>query len=513
MTNSLSDLPPELLTKIIEELALLYDESRQTQNDQISYGREYVKRPQHLDSLRFRYIHHIPWSSTSMSFRHLLAPYIFASVELRNENKCGASLNALATGQHAHLIKEINYYGSAPSNSKKESESRDSPDNAEKSQQNAGSVLVKGLDVNESASSFMDGTSESKSFWKVAGILPESVEMVLSNLQRFPCLELLTIEFSYTLYDLPEGMDLCSEEETKEQIEADEETQAWRALMAKTYDALANNKEIYAKSLELRDLIYKRPSTFTNQSFHDFLGHIEKFSLSLRGEDNGAGWKTNRAEEYSAFASKLDMFFFNHLSQVTSVTIKASKEGPLGLPSANSWSLVPLALEKNQMPYLKELHLEYIVLCPQLTDFLIGHTATLERLSMHHCFVETIGTMTEEDLSWDRLFNSLYDAGFSKLRQVEILPLDLPLLVGAYIQDYETRTRDKNDILHITNQILLDSDPGRRLFAYTIVDDKYGMLFPNEEEILNSLRNGKDQVSYDRLMQKVDAIAANDDVQ
>lgn len=443
-----------------------------------------------------------------MSFRHLLAPYIFASVELQNENICGASLNALATGQHAHLIKEINFYGSAPTNSNKESESTDFHNNAGKFPQNA-----------ESVSSLVNVTSESKgederkSFRNVEEIFPETVGMVLSNLQRFPCLELLSIEFSYTLYGLPEGMDICSNEETEEQIEADEETQAWRALMAKTYEALANNKEIYAKCLELRDLIYKRPSTFTNQSFYDFLGHIEKFSLSLRGEDNGAGWNLNRAEEYSAFASKLDMFLFNHLSQVTSVAIKAPKEGPLGFPSANSWNQVPLALEKDQMPYLKNLHLEYIVLCPHLIDFLIGHTATLERLSMHHCFVETIGLMPGEDLSWDRLFNSLYDAGFSKLRQVEILPLDLPLLVGAYIQDYEKRTRDTNDILHLTNQILLDSDPGRRLFAYTTVDDKYGMLFPNEEEILNSLRNGKDQVSYDRLMQKVDAIAANDDLQ
>lgn len=482
MSKSLSDLPPELLVKIIEELAMLNDESRQSQNDQVSDYEMWGKRPQHHGNDCYRYIHHIPWSSTSMSFRNLLAPYIFASVELRNENKCGASLNALATGQHAYLIKEINYYGSALGGANEESGS--------------------------------EGENERKSLQSVEDIFPETVGIVLSNLQRFPCLELLSIEFSYTYYDdLPEGIDLCSEEETEEQIKADEETQAWRALMAKTYDALANNKEIYAKGLELRDLIYKRPSTFTNQSFYDFLGRIETFSLSLRGEDNGAGWKINKAEEYSAFGSKLDVFLFNHLSQVTSVTIKASEEGPLGLPSANSWNQVPLALEKDQMPYLKKLHLEYIVLCPQLTHFLIGHTATLERLSMHHCFVETIGLMTEEDLSWYRLFNSLYDAGFSKLRQVEILPLDLPLLVGAYIQDYETRMRNSNDILHTTNKFLLDSDPGRRLFAYTTVDDKYGMLFPNEEEILNSLRNGKDQVSYDRLMQKVDAIAANDDVQ
>lgn len=470
MSHSLLDLPLELLLKIIEELAPL--------NDEICKDQHYQNQPQDRDR-NYRYIPLMPWSCTSSFFRNLLAPYIFKSVELRNEDDCGASLNALAGSQHAHLIKEINYYGSAPT--------------------------------------YAGEATEDLGFSDTVGILPETVATALSNLRCFPCLELLSIEFSYNFDDMSEGLDLCRQEEWEEEIRIVEEAEAWRALMAKTYKALAKNKNVYTKGLDLRDLIYKRPSTFTGQSFHDFLSHIETFSLSIRGEDNGAGWCVNKAEEYVAFASKLDVFFYDHLSHVKSVTIKAPEEGPLGQPGDHTYSQIPLGLKKDQMPFLKHLHLEYIIICPQMTDLLIGHTATLENLSLRECFVSMMGTVegSEADggIYWEHFLNTLSDANFEKLRRVEILPLDLPLLLGVHISGYETRVEDTDDVLCKTRQLIQDSDSSRRLFAYCFMDEKYGNIYPDEDGVLNSFRRGKDQASYDRLMHKVDTITAKADMQ
>lgn len=449
MANTFGNLPPELLMKVVNELIAENDETKDENN-----------KPQHdkLDNLN----HLMKWSSTSSYFRNLLAPYIFQSVELRNEEKCGASLVALANGKHAHLVKIMNFFGSAP------------------------------LDQNEGD---LDVT--------VSEVFPGSAAQVLSNLQDFPHLDELSIEFSYTYYEMPEGLDLYGDEESDEKVLNAEESEAWRALMAKTYKALANNKEKYVKRLTFRDLIFKRASTFTDRCFHDFLSHIESFGLSIRGEENGA-WNTNKAEEYTCFAAKLDTMFLDHLLHVKSLTIKAPEEGPLGEPGTEGWSLVPLALKKNQMPFLESAYFEYIIICPQLTDFLIDHRTTLKHLSLHNCFINMLGEEeAHKGIYWEHFFDRLCDAHFEKLCHIEILPLNLSL-------ESQDSQEIENEILR-ARDIALNPDSGRRLFAYAQMDEKYGTIFPCEEENWVSFKKGKDQKSFDRLMEKVQINAAKRD--
>lgn len=244
MCNYLGHLPTEILMKIVEELVV---------QDEEEYSTLQYLSPDSLILL-------MNWSSTSSYFRNMFAPYIFQSVELRNEEKCGGSLVALAKGKHACLVKKINFFGSVP------------------------------IDADENYSGI--------AFSDMIGIFPKTVAEVLSNLQYFSSLETLGIEFSYYYYATPEDSDSTVEEASEEQVRNAKESKVWRALMTKTYEALANNKTRYTKGLALRYPRHKHPSTFTNQHFHDFLSHIEAFSLSL------SDWQTIKAKEYIAFAHR-----------------------------------------------------------------------------------------------------------------------------------------------------------------------------------------------------------------
>lgn len=108
-----------------------------------------------------------------------------------------------------------------------------------------------------------------------------------------------------------------------------------------------------------------------------------------------------------------------------------------------------------------------------------------------------------DDISWEHLFNALYDADLKKLRRLEILPLDVPLTDGYEEEQYERKTREIGEILE-------DSGSDRRLFAYAEIHDKYGW-YPQCLELNHiSFERGGDQISHDKLMRKVNAIAAKE---
>lgn len=471
MSCPLSDLPLEILQNIIEDLLRDHGESP-----------EFLESPEFPQTRRDRLNHYSneleSWSRTSSFFQNLLLPYILEVVELCNTNESGTWLNDLASGEYACLVKEIRFVGSAPGHEESEFESESECGN--------------------------------ESFTYTIEILAQSVETVLSNLHLFPFLDTLSIEFTYTLRDLSDDGRSPGEVESEEQVEAVEKKEAWRALMAETYQALTDNTEMKVRGLILKNLSFKRVSTFTCQSFHDLLSHVETFSLSLQGGDDGHYFEFSESVEYKAFVSNLDSFFFDHLSHVTSVTIKASESGPLGTESSTgslSYCDVPLALRKDHMPFLKYVHFEYIVVCMTMIEFLVGHNSTLEHISLRDCFISTVGTDTdaevEDDIYWEHLFNALYDADLKKLRRVEILPLDVPLIDSDEEEQYESKACEIRKLL---------KDPGsdRRLFAYTEVHDRYGWLTPCVGLNHVSFERGRDQISYDRLMRKVNAMGAKE---
>lgn len=400
------------------------------------------------------------WSETSTFFEQFITPLIIDVVELRCHEDWGCWLEDLASGPHGHLIKKI-WFDAATSNCAW-SES-DPPE-----------------------------------------ILPGSLERVLSNLHIFPGLELLSIRYCDELYEDLE-LDACTEEESEAEVEEAEKTDERRALMAGVYKALGQNEKIYAKGLELRDVSYKRTSSFADPSFHNFLNHLRTFSLSLKtGEiDMCQEFDASRCREYMAFTSKLDVFFFDHLSHVTSLTFKAPERGPLGLADSEMF----LALKKDHMPHLQYVDLEYMAVHTELTDFFVGHAATLENVILRNCFVvddddfdvdDSDGDDSDVDDSstmnfyWEHFLDSLRHAGCSKLRRFEILPVLPPFTWTEYMSHGKELP------------ILQDPGHGQRLFAYLALDQGV-VASPNVKAIHASLKKGRDQISYDRLMQIVDA--------
>lgn len=96
--------------------------------------------------------------------------------------------------------------------------------------------------------------------------------------------------------------------------------------------------------------------------------------------------------------------FFDHLAHVTTLSIKTPKEGPLGLTGEGGRNgYTPLAVQAGQMPQPTTLHLDYVLVSPELIDFLLSHQDTLEKLMMWNCYV-FLRHSTSNGIKWSPLF-------------------------------------------------------------------------------------------------------------
>lgn len=91
--------------------------------------------------------------------------------------------------------------------------------------------------------------------------------------------------------------------------------------MAKAYKSLAQNPQPCMKALDIQQLMPIEVSTFSIRTFHNFVGMLGRFTLSIHGGDDGAGWKIKAINDYPIFLSKLDKIF-DRLKNVTHVDLK-----------------------------------------------------------------------------------------------------------------------------------------------------------------------------------------------
>ncbi|MCJ1471279.1 hypothetical protein MMC07_009927 [Pseudocyphellaria aurata] len=469
---SILAVPTEVQQLIIEEL-LRSEDLKVLARYKYCYGFEEQDEP------IFIYHDLINWSCIHSHFRNLLAPYIFKTVKLVNDEESGASLDAVARSPHCVHVENLHFIGDAPD------EANDEESDGEESKcENPNGARPNG---EESASSVHDE------------FFPRSVDGLLSNLQRFPRLERLSIRFNHFYDDGRDGGDFPPAETPDEVLEAEAQS-PWRALMCRVYAALSRNKTPHVKHLDIRQLLRKEVSTFGHAPFHDFLGHLEEFTLSIHGELEGwgctdPGYYYNCTKEYPALMGILDKFFFDHLAHVTTLSIKAPEEGPLGLEGRH---YCHLALKAGQMPLLTTLLLEYVFASPELIDFLVGHKDTLEEVTLRNCYA----SIEEADngiygICWSKLFKSLWSAHPAKLRRFELVR-DKP--------DPPFKTEELNHEQQDTVETLLQ-DPGNIIFPYASLGLYTGRLVLNGEETWASFEVQKDQKYWDRLMKLVDGSA------
>lgn len=489
MHCSLVDLSDELHLKIIQELL---------KHDQLFHEKSLEPDPEvGLQDRDDEFLYHrdlMNWSCTSRYFRSLLAPYIFRSIKLRNDEKSGASVDAVLKGSYGDLVREIYFLGTIPPSVADDSNKGEEP-------------LPEGF--------YKDSEESDEGDEPISITLPPVVDSLLSDLSRFSSLESLSMGFVYP-YDSP--FDEFYDAEDIMENENPEAARAIQALMATTYNTLLKNKPPQLRALEIRKFVGTFTEPYESQEFHDFLSHVEHFTLTVRGGDNGAGWEVNTCDAYLECVARFDELFFDHLKSATNLTLRASHEAPIGLEGRFH---ACLALEKEQMPLLKALHLEHVFICQELVDFAAGHTGTLERLTLHNCYsnvnvlVDNFNGLEDtEPLYWKHFFNALHGADLKRLSHLEIRPYNAPLTFDEGMdRDYNRapEERAKRDNVQQIRQVL-SADKKRRVFGYATLDDKYGSCYADEEENEASFEKGEDQVAYDRLMAHVNTNAAKGQV-
>ena len=476
MHYSLLDLSDELLLNIIQEL-LKHDElfhkkslepaqffDLHNQDDEFQY---------HPDLMS--------WSCTSRYFRNLLAPYIFSSIKLRNDDKSGASVDALLKSPHSDLVKEIYFLGTIPRNT------ADPDDNDEDDE-----FLVEGFHQ------VCDAAEEEDK--PIVITLPSVVDNLLSDLNQFSNLQSLSIGFTY-----PYGNSTIDYDDPEDSMEhyCPEPLRAWEALMTTTYETLLRNEAHHLRAIEIRKFLWTFTEPYESPSFHHFLSSVEDFSLSVRGGGR-AGYCANTGDGYMECVERFDELFFNHLASATSLSLRATNNGPIGFEGPH---YARLALKKEHMPLLKTLHLEHIFICQDLADFVASHTDTLERLTLHDC--NSSGVSQDVGFYWKHFFNALHSADLRQLSHIEIRPYNAPLTLVEALQRRYHGGREELLVSDNVQQIrhVLSADTKRRVFGYVFLTGTDLGCYEDPNENVDAFWRGEDQVAYDRLMAKVNTNA------
>ncbi len=484
MHYSLVDLSDELLLNIIQELL---------KHDELFHEKLFEPNPHyciddHDGDDEFQYHQDLmSWSCTSRYFRNLLAPYIFSSIKLRNDDKSGASIDTLLKSPHGDLVKEIYFLGTIPPNTA-------DPDHNDRDDE----PLAEGFHQASDAAEEEEGNS-------IIITLPSVVDTLLSDLTQFPNLQSLSIGFTYP-YDNP----LVDYDDAVHSIEIynPEPLRAWKALMTTTYETLSRSKAQHPRAIEIRKFLFPFTKPYESPSFHHFLSSVEDFSLSVRGGESECSC-ANTCAGYLECVARFDELFFNHLASATTLSLRATVQGPIGLEGPH---YARLALKKEHMPLLKSLHLEHIFICQELADFVISHTDTLEQLTLQNCNSRVDSGQENVRFYWNRFFDALHSADLRQLSRLEIRPYNAPIVIDEVIEreSHVDRTkRTKRPEPDYVQQIrhVLSVDTSRRVLGYASLCSVYGDCYDDMGENVDAFWQGEDQVAYDRLMAKVNANA------
>lgn len=479
MHCSLVDLSEELHLNIIQEL-LKHDDLLHEKSLESKYQKSHRERDDEFQ-------HHrnlMNWSCTSRYYRNLLAPYIFRSVKLRNDEKSGASVDAVLKSPYGDLVKEIYFLGTYPS-------STANPDNIEDDELFPGEFHTKSDDAEE---------EEEDAEKSIIITLPPIVDTLLSDLHQYPNLESLSIGFTYP-YNSTFGQ--YYEPEGAIDNEVPTVALAFKALMTRTYDALSKKKVPQFKAVRIRKLIWTVTEPYESQAFRNFLSCVEHFSLSVKGE---RCWRIDTCNRYVECLERLGKLFFDHLASATSLNLRAACLGPIGL---EDMPYARLALEKEQMTLLKSLHLEHVFICQELVDFVISHTDTLEQLTLHNWNCSINGSQTNDEFYWHHFFDALHSADLKQLSHLEIRPHNAPLTLKETMDRKSHRVltewAEPNNVQQIRR--VLSADAKRHVFGYAKLDDRYSTCDEDYKENQAAFDRGEDQAAFDRLMGSVNANA------
>ena len=334
---------------------------------------------------------------------------------------------------------------------------------------------------------------------------PSSVQDVLSHLERFPNLEVLSVQFKC---DETEELDEWAVESNFNiwsytpdpfrnftELKQKEEWSDWKALMARTYDAISGSpRPSTLKTLELRNLLPTGVSSFTTEAWQAFLRSLEVLRVSLHGCDNDF----NLAWGFIGFVENLDMLF-SHLVNVTEFRFEGSEHG---WPGGRGHLHTTIPLDVQDMPMLQVFELRHCFISERTARFIAGHVKTLKRVTLEDCYSVATCSSADEQTTWATFFNiianSLDEDKNPCLEDFFVSPRSLSesgngaRTLGVPVVGDEQQIELANSMAKIS--------PYRRPFNYGWMDDKYAYLREDEEQNLAAFLAGHDQAAYDRVM-------------
>ena len=417
-------------------------------------------------------------------YRGIVLPKIYESVTLRNTEKSGDSIQAIAQSTFSHHVKRLNFVGSAP------------------------------------------GDNEGIAYRDTEGVMPESVYDVLGRLDQFSNLETLSVRFDFHFNvnfssheKWKRGFEMFSPKERYATVVKAEESQGWRALMALAWSAIIRNEVFQFKALEIHELLPREVSTYSTPEFRSLLRAMDRVYISTYGlQDDHLIRTSNTLRGVHYFYSRLDELFLDHLDGVKHFTLRAHESCHLGLGATDHH--LPLPLHDYHMPALESIHLESVFVCPNLLEFFETHTDSLRDVVMRDCMgsANQDGTLDEPGVLWEQLLNTMADASPQRLRSIVVDSADgLTSHEASYgsLEDESHQDFDGNGDMG-ENGVLaharlrgarypwsIAEDDQRIKFAYKISHRKRGCLEDDGAQQARAWRNGDDLRAYNRLVRIV----------
>ncbi|KAF2213843.1 hypothetical protein CERZMDRAFT_95873 [Cercospora zeae-maydis SCOH1-5] len=293
--------------------------------------------------------------------------------------------------------------------------------------------------------------------------------------------------------------------ESQAQVSEQEQSFTWRATMNEAYQALASRTGV--KTLRLRAVVPRGCSVFYAPEWQQFLGNIHEFSVELWGGDNGAGWHSNTQPGYADFIQKMNEFFFRHLQTAERVTFTADHQNPIGMEP--NFHHPPTPFQPKDMPKLKHLTMENFFIDPALANFIRSHSQQLESLTLTECYGSP-DVSAAHPYTWEEFFKSIRDTN-PTLTFLHVTNGRAPLTQAEEFHRAEAEDEDAAfqpsedeaaEIKHVRQR--LREDPKLRVWPYVYLDDKYGMVFCDEEENVTAFAAGADQREFEALLRVVE---------
>ncbi|OAG43828.1 hypothetical protein AYO21_02055 [Fonsecaea monophora] len=314
---------------------------------------------------------------------------------------------------------------------------------------------------------------------------------LLSNLP--PNLEALTLDFPWHWIDM---VDSCMEFSA---------TGDFGRMILVILRGICQNNLAAKASFTLRLVNLPKGSTeCTPQGCHglkSLLNCVTDCQISLAHWNNGAGWEQNRVMDMESFTRSLGPTFIQHLTNVETLELRANYSCPIGLaPGCGHLADFPQLSHGLRFHHLRKLTLDHFFIDDPLMAFVTLQSPNLEHLTLLSCGASGPNTSSEvaDPPTWAEFFTRL-NTGATNLRSLSLRHT----YPNSGLLDMDTQGEKSDDIKlahaaleHQASQQHITSarDWARRkqVLPHHILDDKYGILFDDQDENAARFLQGDD---------------------